>query len=79
MLVIRRRAGQSVLIGDNVEIEVIEVSPGRVRLGITAPREVLVMRKDINLTREQNLIAARGVSPDAVLKLMERMRPDPPA
>ena len=79
MLVIRRRAGQSVLIGDNVEIEVIEVSPGRVKLGITAPREVLVLRKEINLTREQNLIAARGVSPSAVLKLMERMRPHPPA
>jgi carbon storage regulator len=77
MLVIRRRAGQSVLIGDSVEIEVIEVGPGKVKLGITAPREVLVLRKEIRLTREQNLIAAQGVSPEAVRSLVDRIRSGP--
>jgi len=75
MLVIRRRAGQSVLIGDNIEIEVIEAGPGKVKLGITAPREVLVLRKEISLTREQNLLAARQVSPEVVQKLTQRMQP----
>jgi carbon storage regulator len=75
VLVIRRRAGQSVLIGDAIEIEIIEAGPGRVKLGITAPKEILVLRKEISITREQNLSAARGVSEEAVRILADRMRP----
>ena len=78
MLVIRRRAGQSVLIGDSIEIEVIEASPARVKLGITAPKEILVLRKEISITREQNLSAAQGVSQEAVRILADRMRPEAP-
>jgi carbon storage regulator len=76
MLVIRRRAGQAVLIGGDIEIEVLEAGPGKVKLGITAPKEVLVLRKEINLTREQNLLAAQGVSLEVVQRLTDRMRPD---
>ena len=74
MLVIRRRAGQSVLIGDSVEIEILDVAPGKVKLGITAPREILVLRKEIRFTREENLMAAQGVTPEAVQSLVERIR-----
>jgi carbon storage regulator len=77
MLVIRRRTGQSILIGDGIEIEIIEAGPGKVKLGITAPREVLVLRKEIRLTGEQNQIAARGVALEAVRSLAERVRPAP--
>ena len=73
---IRRRPGQSVLIGDGVEIEIIEAGPGRVKLGITAPKEVLVLRKEISLTRDQNLSAAKGVSQEAVRILAGRMGRD---
>ena len=76
MLVIRRRAGQSVLIGDSIEIEVIEASPARVKLGITAPKEILVLRKEISITREQNLSAACGISQEAVRILTDWMRPE---
>jgi carbon storage regulator len=74
MLVIRRKAGQSVLIGDGVEIEILEAGPGKVKLGITAPREILVLRKEIRFTREENLMAAQGVTPETVLSLVERIR-----
>jgi carbon storage regulator len=62
VLVIHRRPGESLLIGDNVEIQVIDVAQGRVRLGISAPSEVVVLRKEIHLAREANIAAARGVS-----------------
>jgi carbon storage regulator len=78
VLVIRRRPGQSILIGQSVEIEIIEAGPGRVKLGITAPMEVLVLRKEIGLTRDQNLSAARGVCQEAVRNLAGRMGPDWP-
>ena len=47
MLVLTRKKGQSIIIGENVEIMVLGVSGDKVRLGITAPREVDVFRKEV--------------------------------
>ena len=47
LLVLTRKKEQSILIGDNVEIMVLGVSGDKVRLGITAPREVEVFRKEV--------------------------------
>jgi carbon storage regulator len=58
MLVVRRREGESVLIGDDIEVVVLEAGQNRVKLGIMAPREILVFRKELELTREQNREAA---------------------
>ena len=74
MLVIRRRRGESILIGDDVEIEIIELTPTRVKLGITAPEQVQILRKELQLTREQNRAAARQVSPGQLGPLLEFMR-----
>jgi carbon storage regulator len=47
-LVIRRRPGEVVLIGDDVRVTVLErSSPGSVRLSIEAPRDVLVLREEV--------------------------------
>jgi carbon storage regulator len=59
MLVIRRRAGESFVIGDNVEVEILEIVGSQVKIGIRAPREVAVVRKEIYLTAEQNRAAAK--------------------
>lgn len=61
MLVIRRHAGQAIVVGEDVEIEVIECGPNRVKLGIRAPHEVTVARREARLTRQQNLAAARAI------------------
>lgn len=47
VLVLTRKREQSIVIGDNVEIMVLGVSGDKVRLGITAPREVEVFRKEV--------------------------------
>jgi carbon storage regulator len=46
VLVLRRRPGETIAIGGDIEIEVIEISRTRVKLGVTAPREVSVIRKE---------------------------------
>jgi carbon storage regulator len=61
MLVIRRRAGESVLIGDGVEVEILEIAGNQVKIGISAPREVLILRREVRLTAEQNQLAARSM------------------
>ena len=47
MLVLTRKREQSIIIGDEVEIMVLGVSGDKVRLGITAPREIEVFRKEV--------------------------------
>lgn len=60
MLVLTRRTNQSIKIGDDIEITVIEVRGDQVRLGITAPRDIAVHRKEIYLQiQQENVKAAR--------------------
>lgn len=58
MLVIRRRTGESVILDGGIEIQVLEAGANRVKLGIIAPAEVSVMRKEVQLARAQNRAAA---------------------
>lgn len=47
MLVLTRKSGEAIQIGDDVTVEVLEMRGGRVRLGITAPAKVGVHRSEI--------------------------------
>ena len=47
MLILSRRPGEQMVIGDDILVEVLEVSGNQVRLGITAPREVSVLREEL--------------------------------
>lgn len=78
MLVIRRRAGESILIGAEVEVQIIEITPTRVKLGITAAEHIPVLRKETKLTREQNLAAAQA-SPAALAALLRHFQLPAPA
>jgi carbon storage regulator len=60
MLVLRRKAGESLLIGDDIEIALLAVNSQGAKLGVRAPRETVVLRKELKITQEQNLHAARG-------------------
>ena len=58
---IRRRCGESILLGNDIEIRVLEVSGTRVKLGIAAPRDLLVLRNELKLTEDFNREASRAV------------------
>jgi len=73
MLVMRRRAGESFLIGEDVEIEVLEVCGTRVKLGIVAPDSVLIQRKEMQITRDQNINAAGSVRQHNISSLLEKV------
>ena len=49
MLVLTRKANQSIMIGDQIEVSVLSVLGEKVRLGIQAPRDVPVFRKEVFL------------------------------
>ena len=73
MLVLRRRAGEALLIGDDIEIEVLELTPQGAKIGIRAPRETVVLRKELKITKEQNATAAHGPDSQDLLKVMETL------
>ena len=50
MLVLTRKTNQSIKIGDEIEVTVLAVSRDKIRLGITAPRDVPVFRKEVYLS-----------------------------
>lgn len=62
MLVIRRKRDQSIHIGDGIEVTVLDIENGQVKLGIKAPREVPVFREEIAATRHSNQGAALSAS-----------------
>lgn len=47
MLVLTRRVDEVICIGDNVQIKVVSIAPGVVKLGIDAPDDVTIMRKEL--------------------------------
>ena len=53
MLVLTRKTNQSIMIGDDVEVSVLAVSRDKIRLGISAPREVPVFRKEVYLSIQE--------------------------
>jgi carbon storage regulator (csrA) len=50
MLVLTRKTNQSIMIGDDIEVSVLAVSRDKIRLGITAPKDVPVFRKEVYLS-----------------------------
>lgn len=74
MLVVTRKTEESVIIADNIEIVVLEVSKDRVKLGITAPKDVKIIRNELRNTQESNLEASRAVSKAAITALLENAK-----
>lgn len=59
MLVLSRKEGEIILIGDNIKITITRIRGDRVRVGIEAPREVTVLRGELAESEEEN--AASGI------------------
>ncbi|KAJ53501.1 carbon storage regulator [Clostridium tetanomorphum] len=47
MLVIGRKKGESLIIGDNIEITVVKIEDGSVKIAISAPKDVTILRKEL--------------------------------
>ena len=54
MLVLTRKPGESIMIGDGIEVQVLSVAGEKVRIGITAPRDVGIFRDEVYERIEQN-------------------------
>lgn len=77
MLMMSRRLGEAVLIGDEIEIVIAHISRSRVKVGIRAPRSMPVIAHELRLVRNENLAAARvpQPSPATLSDLLARLHP----
>jgi carbon storage regulator len=63
MLVLTRKSNQSIMIGDSIEVSVLAIVGEKVRIGIQAPRDVPVFRKEVYLEiQDETAAAAKDVS-----------------
>ncbi|MBM7649363.1 carbon storage regulator [Bacillus ectoiniformans] len=62
MLVLTRKAGEAIRIGDDIEIKIISTKGDQIKIGIDAPKHVEIHRKEVYLTiQEENQSASVGV------------------
>jgi carbon storage regulator len=71
MLVLTRKANQSIMIGDDIEVSVLSILGEKVRLGIQAPRRVPVFRKEVFLEIQAQSLEAADQAREALAKLGE--------
>jgi carbon storage regulator len=80
MLILARRIGESIMVGDQVEISVVDIKGDQVKLGIKAPSQVKVYRREVYAAIQEENRAAAAASPGNLPVLDELMKkPNPPA
>lgn len=54
MLILTRKSGETITIGENIEVKVLSIKGGQVRIGIDAPQSVSITREEVLLKRQEN-------------------------
>ena len=71
MLVLSRRRDETIMIGENVEITVVDIRGDKVRLGITAPARIPVHRKEVYDAIKRENASAAEIKPQDILLVAE--------
>lgn len=58
MLILTRKIGQSLIIGDDIEIKILSIDSENISIGITAPKNLSIVRKELLEVRDENKKAA---------------------
>ena len=69
MLVLTRKVDESIMIGDDAEVTVVEIKGDSVKLGISAPKEITVHRKEIYLAIQHENIDASKTAVDRIVRI----------
>ena len=73
VLVLTRKSNQSIMIGDDIEVSVLSIMGEKVRIGIQAPRDIPVFRREVYLEIQQENVAAGGTARAEVDDALKRL------
>ena len=71
MLVVTRKIEESIIIADNIEIVELEVGKDRVKLGVTAPKDIKIIRNELRKAQDANLDSSKAVSKAAIDAMLQ--------
>ncbi len=74
MLVIKRKVSESILIGDDIEVIISEISQDKVKIAINAPKEIKITRKELAETCEFNLTASEKINKISLNDIKDRLK-----
>lgn len=74
MLVIRRKQSESILIGDDIEIIISEISSDKVKICINAPKHIKISRKELLETSEFNKTASEKMSIESINSIKAKLK-----
>lgn len=75
MLILQRKSGESLFIGEDIQVTVVSVESGRVRLAIEAPRNLSILRSELRNAMEENRNAATGSTvPTELLSFLSEIK-----
>jgi carbon storage regulator len=75
MMIMRRRQGEKILIGEDIVLHISHIGRNRVKIGIEAPKEMRVLAEEVQAVHDENLAAARGCSAEAIQRILSRVQP----
>lgn len=73
MLILARKTNESIIIGDQIEVSIVDIRGDQVKLGITAPRTVKIYRQEVYRAIQQENIEAVKTKPDTLPELNKLM------
>ena len=47
MLILNRKIGEGIILGDNIEIKILDIQDGKIKIGIEAPKDIPILRKEV--------------------------------
>jgi carbon storage regulator len=76
MLVLTRKRGESIMIGDDIEVSVLGISGFKVSIGIVAPRDVPIFRKEVYLEIQRERLELGSSAREEVNEALRRLSSD---